>query len=415
MKFLYCTAVYPGYVSYLYGRNPLLELASYDEQLTRIDSDAFGWLGAWRPAMTPYGYEVHEIISNLAPLQRTWVWENARGRIDPDNQVAIAVAQAKRIAPEVLFVDHHDEELIRALREALPSLRLTIGWIGGTIDGHIPAWRHCDLVLSCAPESVDWLRRNGYRAELLEHSFNDAVVSHLSDCRKTRLATFFGQIVTCGAFHRERERFLEALCGSGLPLELHSPSYDYGWRDDVMVSARIGIWGAAQVAKKMRLPIGVVDRIPLIRRAYRWEGRPLYPVSRKLKPFLRPAVYGMAMYRAIASSLVSLNAHADSSIRFASNMRLFETAGSGTCLVTDWRENIPSLFEPDREIVTFRSLDECIEKIRWLLDHPAECESIGRAAQARTMRDHTVKRRAETLHATILDALAEASVVGTKA
>jgi spore maturation protein CgeB len=86
-------------------------------------------------------------------------------------------------------------------------------------------------------------------------------------------------------------------------------------------------------------------------------------------------------------------------------MRLFETAGAGACLLTDWRENIQELFELDKEIVTFRSFDECVEKIHWLLAHPAQCEAIGRAAQARALRDHTYMRRADRLAALIRAAM----------
>jgi spore maturation protein CgeB len=128
-------------------------------------------------------------------------------------------------------------------------------------------------------------------------------------------------------------------------------------------------------------------------------------VSHKLRPYLKPAVYGVDMLQALADSKLTLNAHADTSIRYASNMRLFEATGAGACLLTDWKENIPQLFEPDREIVAYRSRAECIEKIRWLLDHPAEYEAIGKAAQARTLRDHTYAKRAEMVDAIIKDKL----------
>ena len=43
-------------------------------------------------------------------------------------------------------------------------------------------------------------------------------------------------------------------------------------------------------------------------------------------------------------------------------MRLFEATGSGACLVTDWKENLGELFEPDVEVVTYRSVAECVKK-----------------------------------------------------
>jgi spore maturation protein CgeB len=87
--------------------------------------------------------------------------------------------------------------------------------------------------------------------------------------------------------------------------------------------------------------------------------------------------------------------HASTSI--ANNLRLYEATGVGTCLVTDWKENLPELFEPGQEVVAYRSIEECIEKVRHLLSHESERARIAAAGQARTLREHTYQRRMEEL------------------
>lgn len=82
----------------------------------------------------------------------------------------------------------------------------------------------------------------------------------------------------------------------------------------------------------------------------------------------------------------------------AGNIRLFEATGMGTCLVTDYKDNIHELFEPEKEIVTYRSAEECIDKIKWLLNHPDDMEKIAKAGQQRTLRDHTIAKRAAQLN-----------------
>lgn len=405
MRLLYCTVAYPAYVRQFYGVNPLLELECFEDQLVRLDEHAFAWIGAWKKALAPYGYEVYELLSNVMPLQRTWAWQYDHSLLTSEDPVQIAVEQAKRIRPDILFVDHLDEGLLRAIKEAVPSLRLALGWIGGTVSGDLPLWKEVDVVLSCAPESVAWMRERGYRSEQMHHGFNHAVLERMRPPRKVNNAAFFGQIVTTDSFHKARERFFERLAEAGLPLELHSPSFDFDWRDDAIALAKIGLWGAASTMRAFGVTNERIARMRLMHRAAHWTNRPSLPVSRKLKPHLRPGVYGLDMFQAIADSKLTLNVHADSSIRSASNMRLFETAGAGTCLVTDWRDNIPELFEPDKEIVTFRSIEECIEKVRWLLDRPHEYEAIGKAAQARALRQHTYAHRAARLHEIIHDAL----------
>jgi spore maturation protein CgeB len=100
------------------------------------------------------------------------------------------------------------------------------------------------------------------------------------------------------------------------------------------------------------------------------------------------------MYEIISQSKITLNNHIDDAKNEAANMRLFEATGVGTCLLTDWKENLHELFEPDREVVTYKSVEECIEKVKWLLDHPQEREAIAKAGQARTLKDHTFAQRA---------------------
>ena len=93
-------------------------------------------------------------------------------------------------------------------------------------------------------------------------------------------------------------------------------------------------------------------------------------------------------------------------------MRLFETSGVGTCLLTDARHNLSGLFEADREIMVYESVEDCIEKIGWLLAHPLEAAQIAAAGQSRTLKDHTFARRAEVLDAHIQAALRRRHSVG---
>jgi spore maturation protein CgeB len=111
------------------------------------------------------------------------------------------------------------------------------------------------------------------------------------------------------------------------------------------------------------------------------------------------------MYQTLADSKVTLNIHADSSPTHASNMRLFETTGVGTCLLTDWKSNLATLFEPDREVIVYSSSAECVEKARWLLANPGPRQAVAMAGQQRTLRDHTFARRAHLFDGIIRSAL----------
>ena len=104
------------------------------------------------------------------------------------------------------------------------------------------------------------------------------------------------------------------------------------------------------------------------------------------------------MFQLVSKSKICFNIHGEIAKKCAGNIRLFEATGMGTCLVTDWRENMSDLFDIDREVVTYKLIGECIDKVKWLLNNPNEAEKISKAGQARTLKDHTVENRAAMIH-----------------
>jgi len=111
------------------------------------------------------------------------------------------------------------------------------------------------------------------------------------------------------------------------------------------------------------------------------------------------------MFRQLRAGRVALNTHIDISTHSASNMRLFEATGVGTCLLTDSKENLRELFEPDAEVVAYRDADECVEKVKHLLGHDSARRSIAAAGQRRTLREHTFASRAALIDAIIREEL----------
>jgi spore maturation protein CgeB len=78
-------------------------------------------------------------------------------------------------------------------------------------------------------------------------------------------------------------------------------------------------------------------------------------------------------------------------------MRLYEATGVGTLLITDWKENLHELFEPGKEVIAYRTPEECGELIQYYLEHEVEREAIARAGQERTLREHTYYQRMQEL------------------
>ena len=144
---------------------------------------------------------------------------------------------------------------------------------------------------------------------------------------------------------------------------------------------------------------------PVLRRLDNWDARPPSWRSRQLRPHLRPPLFGLEMFAALRRAAVTLNVHADVSVSHASNLRLFEATGVGTCLLTEARANLSDWFVPGQEVVTWESPADCVRQIQGLLDDPARCEAIATAGQARTLQEHTTGRRAARLLELLADRL----------
>src|SRR6266850_2404222 len=120
---------------------------------------------------------------------------------------------------------------------------------------------------------------------------------------------------------------------------------------------------------------------------------------------LHEPVFGLANFRILARSRLTLNNHIDCAEDYAGNSRLYEATGMGACLITDWKRNLSEMFEPDSEVVTYKCAEECSEKINYLLAHESERQAIAQAGQQRTLSCHTFKRRSAQLDELIREAI----------
>ena len=78
-------------------------------------------------------------------------------------------------------------------------------------------------------------------------------------------------------------------------------------------------------------------------------------------------------------------------------MRLFETTGVGSCLITDYADNLKDFFDLDNEVVTYKSIPECIDKVKNLLKDENLRLKIAIAGKKRTFKDHTLQQRISDL------------------
>ncbi len=92
-----------------------------------------------------------------------------------------------------------------------------------------------------------------------------------------------------------------------------------------------------------------------------------------------------------------LNVSRDSMARmgYSPATRIFEAAGAGACIITDWWEGIELFLDPEREILVAHNSQDVIECLRHLT---RECAlATGFAAAQRVLAHHTYRNRAEQI------------------
>ena len=99
------------------------------------------------------------------------------------------------------------------------------------------------------------------------------------------------------------------------------------------------------------------------------------------------------MYQVLRRSRITLNSHIDLAGREAGNMRLFEATGVGAFLLTDFKDNLDTLFAPEGEVAVWRSIDDCLDVIGRMIGNDDGRSAIARAGQARTLAQHTYRHR----------------------
>lgn len=403
-RFVKVTTFYRDFLKEYYLKNPSVKNLSYAEQHSHLMSQAYSWADFYSKHLRSLGVEASEIVSNAEHLQKVWAGEHGLHVTGRD----IVMAQLQHIKPDVVFFQDSfvfNGEWIAALRERVPSIKLVIGWCcTNYTPAHIEQFRAFDFLLVCSRGFADDFSRLGLKVYETHHAFEESLLPRMAENNAYPLVDFIflGSIVPGARGHGMRRDILNALISSGITLDVYAhiltiEPLDLFFRRSAYIAAR------ALTAAGLR---SLAKSLPLIQKAYYLEEMPGNPTQvDEIKRIAKPSVYGLEMFKALSRAKIGFNYHGEGSGEYACNVRLFEVTGAGACLVTDWKKNLHEMFELDTQVVAFKTAEECIEKVRWLIAHPQKAAEIARRGQERTLKDHNYRIRAELLHHIILNNL----------
>jgi spore maturation protein CgeB len=360
VRFLIVTADYPQFLHWLYDAFPGLHKESFQTQAQVRAESHFAEGGCYSSHLRELGHEAHDIYVNNEHMQNRWArdhairrsdWRFRRGIVpwvssakDQSWFPKVLKAQIKHYRPDILLNQAMDGGIGSGFwKEMKPYVRLLVGQHAAPLWGE-QDFSAYDLVLSAGTNFVDYFRQQGVRAELVRLAFNTAVLEKLGRSQPSIQASFIGNVFP--SIHDSRHRWLDSLC-QALPVEVWTPTVDSLPADSAIVRCRQG------------------------------------------------SAWGMEMYKILNQSRITLNCHLNASGDYAGNLRLYEATGVGTLLVTDWKPNLHEIFLAGKEVVAYRSTEECVELISYYLGHEDKRADIARAGQQRTLRDHNYERRTQ--------------------
>jgi spore maturation protein CgeB len=365
MRIALLDTYYPRFLATHYSEHSALAGRTYRDQRLNLLGKVFGTADFYSRHLQTMGHEAEDLIVNCTPMQKSWAQENSV-RFSPlalklpqrllrlpivgpwlsalPGLVEIAVEQIKATRPDVLYCQDLWFLTPQKLAELRPYVKLIVGQIASPMppEAYLKGY---DLIMTSFPHFVPRLRAMGIASEYFRIGFDTRVLELLGTVEKDIDASFVGGI---SRHHGKALPMLEFLARS-TPIEF----FGYG-------------------ADSLSRTSPVADR---------HHGE----------------VWGLDMYRALARSRVTLNRHINVAENNANNMRLYEATGVGALLITDRKDNLGELFEVGKEVVAYSSPEEAAELIRYYIAHPEEARAIALAGQARTLREHTYKRRMEEL------------------
>lgn len=397
MRLLRLTTVPEAYLADFFRRHPTVKRQPVSARMSAVLADHYAQAGSYSAALAKRGYDCHEVIVNLAQPSSERTGSAASRPQSREEMQRVAKDEVARLRPDIVWLNDFgvfDAEWIAWVRRSVQSGMRIYSWCG------IEPQRIVDLdgpdcILTSSRHLAARFRAGGLHVAVVPFAFDPQVLTQLTPRVEASLGvSFVGSVRRANGFHEARARVIEALAET-VGIEVYSSA------GDVSDLRRVAAWLAAELRPVARgLSADAIARrfrLPWVERLSGLADEGTWTKSHPVWATVRPSVYGLRMYDVLHQSLVALNVHADCTGPMTGNIRLFEATGVGTCLLTDTKDDLADFFLLEKEVVTFDSPAECVEKARWLCDNPVAARRIGQAGQARVLASHTYDHRAEML------------------
>lgn len=364
MRILIIDTYYPLFLSNFYKKYSNVLGYTYTKHKQKVMNEMFGTADFYSKSLEKLGHPAEGIILNNEHLQKRWALENhvsinnsqnftdniirlipfVKNRISQNWELKILNAQIKKFKPDIIYshnIGYIDPNFLFDIKS---KVKLIVGQIACPIP-FLRNFKPYDLIITSFPHFIDKFKEMGISAEYLQLCFEPFVLKKIPKQKRTYDATFIGGI---SRVHKKGFKLLNQLTER----------------------TKIDIWGYGK--------------------------EELDPKS-KLYQYHHGEAWGRDMYKLMLQSKITINRHIDVAENYANNMRLYEATGCGAMLITDKKDNLGSIFQVGKEVVSYTNVDDLVDKIKYYLRYDKEREKIAKAGQKRTLADYTYEVRMKQL------------------
>ena len=351
----------------------------------------------WMPLLQSKGCEVIQFHHNLENVERAWAKENHIHSDSEDSILKIGLEKIKRFKPDIIFctspLSYINNHFIDDLLDVLETSPKLIAWYGANC-GNEKIFAKFDLTLSNSKHLADKLLAHGISAELLQHSFDPIILEKIDEgtTKKNRIA-FFGSLDAKTDDFRERTELLNQISTDISKFDIFGDCLTPTFSE----SAKFCLLTQRSRFAKIFSKIISYSKLEYWYDINNLPASPWIHSKGFIKSIKRP-LFGKEMLNELNSYQIAFNYHNKHTGDYACNMRIFEATGLGCCLLTDYKSNIHSMFEEDKEVITYKTNKEAISKANQLLQNPNIAKEIGLAGQKKTMSEFTTEKQINHLY-----------------
>lgn len=390
MNNIFLMRIFDAPEDFLLGFNS--SLYTYAEMMDEFFEDGYGQANNIGKMLTENGFNSVELIPNYKKAQMQWLNENISAAISDENwKTDILELQIDFFKPEILlFVGwNYGGEYITFLKEKYSFLKKIIFWVGESLPS-IEFLNPFDAILSCDRGNVTSLNKNGKQAFHINHAFDVKLNEKLNSNNKKARLSFIGSIKHGSSEHSNRCRVLYnlsrnlnvSLSGNVYPPKLYAKNF----KGNLIECYHDFIELMENRSNSLSRVLPLYESYNSLK-----ELREENKIFRFLKEKSNNPMFGIKYLQNLKDSQVVLNTHSNTD--YACNMRLFESTGVGSCLLTDYKKNIHELFDVDYDIVCYNSTEELIDKANYLINNPEAAKKIAQSGFEKTKKNHVYSNR----------------------